>query len=71
MADLTRRPGSRAQRVQRGHNLVVAGGASAAIAVITGILALVTSFTWSIPLLAAVVAAICFVLFRQMVTPRR
>ena len=71
MADLTRRPGSRAQRVQRGHNLVLAGGASALIAVVTGILALVTSFTWSIPLLAAVVAEICFVLFRQMVTPRR
>jgi hypothetical protein len=70
MADLTRRPGSRAQRVQRGHNLVVAGGASTLIAVVTGILALVTSFTWSIPLLAAVVAAICFVMFRRMVTPR-
>ena len=71
MADLTRRPGSRAQRVQRGHNHVLAGGASALIAVVTGILALVTSFTWSIPLLAAVIAAICFVLFRKMVTPRR
>jgi len=71
MADLTRRPGSRAQRVQRGHNLVVAGGVSAAVAVVTGILALVTSFTWSVPLLAAVVAAICFVLFRRLVTPPR
>ncbi len=71
MADLTRRPGSRAQRVQRGHNLVVAGGGATVVAVVTGILALVTSFTWSIPLLAAVVAAICFVLFRQMVGPRR
>ena len=71
MADLTRRPGSRAQRVQRGHNLVLAGGASALIAVVTGILALVTSFTWSIPLLAAVIAAVCFVLLRKMVTPRR
>jgi hypothetical protein len=71
MADLTRRPGSRTQRVQRGHNLVVAGGVSAVVAVVTGILALVTSFTWSIPLLAAVVAAICFVMLRRLVTPRR
>ena len=70
MADLIRRPGSRAQRVQRGHNLVVAGGASAAIAVVTAALALVTSFTWSVPILAAVVAAICFVLLRRMVSPR-
>jgi ABC-type transport system involved in multi-copper enzyme maturation permease subunit len=71
MADLTRRPGSRAQRVQRGHNLVVAGGVSALVAAVTGVLALVTSFTWSVPLLAAVVAAICFMLFRRLVTPRR
>jgi hypothetical protein len=71
MADLTRRPGSRTQRVQRGHNLVVAGGVSAVVAVVTGILALVTSFTWSIPLLAAVVAAICFVMLRRLVAPRR
>ncbi len=71
MADLIRRPGSRAQRVQRGHNLLVAGGVSALVAVVTGILALVTSFTWSIPLLAAVVAAICFVMLRRLVTPRR
>ena len=71
MADLIRRPGSRTQRVQRGHNLVVAGGVSAVVAVVTGILALVTSFTWSVPLLAAVVAAICFVLLRRLVAPRR
>ena len=71
MANITRRPGSRAQRVQKGHNLVVAGGTSALVAVVTGILALVTSLTWALPLLAAVVAAICFVMFRRMVTPRR
>ena len=71
MAYLIRRPGSRAARVQRGHNLVVAGGVSAAVAVVTGILALVTSFTWSVPLLAAVVAVICFVLLRRLVAPRR
>ncbi len=71
MANITRRPGSRAQRVQKGHNLVVAGGTSALVAAVTGILALVTSLTWALPLLAAVVAAICFVMFRRMVTPRR
>jgi hypothetical protein len=71
MANITRRTGSRTQRVQKGHNLVVAGGTSALVAVVTGILALVTSLTWALPLLAAVVAAICFVMFRRMVTPRR
>jgi divalent metal cation (Fe/Co/Zn/Cd) transporter len=71
MANLTRRTGSRAQRVQKGHNLVVAGGTAALVSVVTAILAVVGLLPWSLPLLAAVVAAICFVMFRRMVTPRR
>lgn len=74
MADLTRRPGSsttRAQRVQRGHNLVVAGGTAGLVAVVTGVLALITSLPWEIPVLAAVVAVVCILLFRRMVGPAR
>lgn len=72
MADLTRRPGnrpSRAQRVQRGHNLVIAGGGAAAVAVVTGVLALIGVLGWGIPVLAVVVAVICALLFRRMVAP--
>jgi hypothetical protein len=73
MADLSRRPGNRttrSQRVQRGHNLVLTAGGAGAIAVVTGILALVGVIGWGIPLLALVVAVIAAVLFRRMVTPR-
>lgn len=74
MADLTRRPGSsttRAQRVQRGHNLVVAGGTAGLVGVVTGLLALVGVIGWTIPVLALVVAAVCVLLFRRMVAPTR
>ena len=70
MADLTRRPGSRAARVQRGHNLVLASMGAGAVAVVTGVLALVGVLGWSIPLLALVVAVVAALLFRRMVSPR-
>ena len=71
MSDLERRSGSRPsrrQREQRAFNLVVAGGVFGLVAVVTGLLALFTSFGWGIPILAAVLAVLCAVLFRRTVS---
>ena len=71
MSDLERRSGSRPsrrKREQRAFNLVVAGGVFGLVAVVTGLLALFTSFGWGIPILAAVLAVLCVVLFRRTVS---
>ena len=71
MSDLERRSGSRPsrrRREQRAFTLVVAGGVFGLVAVITGLLALFTSFGWGIPILAAVLAVLCIVLFRRTVS---
>jgi membrane protein implicated in regulation of membrane protease activity len=68
MSDLERRSGSRPSRrarEQRAYNLVMVGGVAGLVAVVTGLLALLTSFSWSIPILAAIVAVLCIVLFRR------
>ena len=73
MADLTRRPGNRPtrrQREQRAYNLVLAGGGASAVAVVTGVLALVGILSWGVPVLAVVVAVICALLFRRTVSGR-
>jgi len=70
MSDLQRRSGSRPsrrQREQRAYTLVMAGGVLGLVAVITGLLALFTSFGWGIPVLAAILAVLCFVLLRRAV----
>ena len=71
MSDLQRRSGSRPsrrQREQRAFTLVMAGGVLGLVAVVTGLLALFTSFGWGIPILAAVLAVLCIVLFRRTVS---
>ena len=71
MSDLERRSGSRPsrrRREQRAFNLVMAGGVFGLIAVVTGLLALFTSFGWGIPILAAILAVLCIVLFRRVVS---
>jgi uncharacterized membrane protein YsdA (DUF1294 family) len=70
MSDLERRSGSkmsRRRREQRAYNLAMAGGVFGVIFVVTGLLALFTSFGWSIPILAAVLAVLCTVMFRRTV----
>ena len=70
MSDLSRRPGNRLSRrtkVDRGYQLVVAGGTAGAVAVVTGILAVVGVLGWTLPLLALVVAIVCALLFRRTV----
>jgi hypothetical protein len=70
MSDLERRSGSRPsrrQREQRAYNLVMVGSVFGVVAVVTGLLALFTSFGWGIPILAAVLAVVCALLFRRTV----
>jgi uncharacterized membrane protein YgaE (UPF0421/DUF939 family) len=70
MSDLERRSGSRPsrrQREQRAYTLVMAGGVFGLVAVVTGLLALFTSFGWGIPVLAAILAVVCVLLFRRAV----
>jgi hypothetical protein len=71
MSDLERRSGSRPtprrRREQRAYNLVLAGGVFGLVFVVTAILAILTSFSWSIPVLAAVLAVICGLLFRRAI----
>jgi len=59
---------SRRSREQRAYRLVVAGGAFGAVAVVTFVLAIAGVMGFGVPVLAAIVAAICWVLFRRTVS---
>jgi hypothetical protein len=59
---------SRRSRQQRAYQLTLVGGGAGAVAVLTGILALIGIMGWSIPVLAALVAVLAFVLFRRIVS---
>ena len=70
MSDLERRTGSppsRRKREQRAYNLVLAGGALGLVFVVGTILAIVGIIGWSIPILAAILAVVCALLFRRTV----
>jgi hypothetical protein len=72
MSDLSRRPGSglsRNARERRAFQLIVGGGVAGAIAVVTFILAIVGIGGFGIPVLAALIAALCVILFRRTVGP--
>jgi hypothetical protein len=58
---------SRRQKVDRGYQLVVAGGISGAVAVVGLVLAIAGVIGAGIPLIAAIVAVVCFVMFRRLV----
>jgi heme O synthase-like polyprenyltransferase len=62
---------SRRDRERRGYQLVVAGGASGVVAVVSGVLAIVGVLGWGLPFIAAIVMVICIVLFRRLVGPSR
>ena len=71
MSDLERRPGSRPtrkQREQRAYRLVLAGGASGIVAAVGLVLAAVGIIGFGIPVLAAVIAVLCYVLLRRATT---
>jgi hypothetical protein len=72
MSDLTRSgggPPSRRGREQRAYRLVLAGGGAGAIAVVTLVLAIFGVVGLGIPVLAAIVAVVCFLLLRRTVSP--
>jgi ABC-type bacteriocin/lantibiotic exporter with double-glycine peptidase domain len=72
MSDLERRSGSRPtrrQREQRAYNLVLAGGALTVVFAVTAVLAVLGLMGWSIPVLAAILAVVCGLLFRRTVRP--
>jgi len=71
MSDIAKRPSRTPRRVRekRAYQLIVVGGAASAVAVVGFLLAIFAGFTAGVPLLAAIVAAICFVLFKRMVSP--
>ena len=57
----------RKTREQRAYRLALAGGSLAAISVFTFVLALITSLSFGIPFGAAVLALLCYWLFRRTV----
>ena len=71
MSDLERRTGSRPsrrQREQRAYKLVLAGGALGLVFVVGTVLAVLGIVGWSIPVLAAILAVVCALLFRRTVS---
>ncbi len=67
MSSPARRPSStpRRKREQRAYMATMVGGTAAVVTVVTALLALITSFSWTIPLLAAIVTVICWFVFRS------
>jgi len=70
MADLDRRSGHTPRRVreQRAYRLAVTGGTAGVVAVVTFVLAIVGVLSFGIPVIAAIVAAICAFLFQRTVS---
>jgi hypothetical protein len=58
----------RRTREQRAFRLVVAGGAASAVAVVTFVLAIFGIGSFGITVIAAIIAAVCFFIFRRMVS---
>jgi hypothetical protein len=59
---------SRRERTDRASTLVLVGGGAAVVAVVTFVLAVIGVLTLLLPILAAIVAGICFWLFRRTVS---
>jgi fatty acid desaturase len=74
MGNLSPRPGrspsSRRGREQRAFTLTMVGGTAAAVTVVGAILAIFGVISGSIPLIAAIVAVVCFLWFRSTVSGR-
>ncbi len=61
------RPPSRREREKRAYTLVLVGGGAAAVAVVGFVLALVGVLGLGVPLIAALVAIVCGLVFRSTV----
>ena len=66
MSDLT----PRRAREQRAYAMVLVGGGSGALAVVTFVLAVVGVVGFGLPVLLAIVAAVAYFLFRRQVGAR-
>jgi hypothetical protein len=62
---------SRRQREQRAYSLVLVGGGAAAVAIVGLILSIVGVMSGTVPLIAALVAIVCYLVFRSTVGARR
>ena len=62
---------SRRQKEQRGYQLVMVGGGAGVVAVVGGLLAIFGVIGWGLPLIAVVVAVICWVFLRRLTGPSR
>ena len=72
MSDLERRGGytPRRTREQRAYRIAMVGGGASVVAVVGIVLAIAGVIGSGLWIAAAVVAVICFVLFRRIVSPR-
>lgn len=73
MSDLQRRGSSgltRRQREERAYRLVIATGVFSVVAVVGVVLAVVGVVGGAIPFMAAIFAAICWLMFRRTVSGR-
>ena len=73
MSDLTPRGNYTPRRVreQRAYRLAMVGGGASLVAVAGVVLAILNVVSGAIPVLAAVIAVICFVMFRRVVSGGR
>ena len=72
MSELTPRrggPPSRRSREQRAYRLAVTGGVAGLVAVVGAVLAIAGVLGWGLPIIAAIVAAVCLLFFRRTVAP--
>jgi fatty acid desaturase len=63
----SRRP-SRRQREQTAYRLIVTSGVAGAVAILTGVLAIVGVMSWFFPIVAAIVAVAAALMFRRSVS---
>ena len=63
MSNLTRR-----EKEQRGYQLVLAGGGASVVTVVGFVLAIAGVIGYGLPFVALIVAVICFVMFRRLVS---
>ena len=72
MANLQKRGSYTPRRVRerRAYQLVVTGTVAGLVGVVGVVLAVIGAIDATLPIVALIVAAICAVLFRRMITPR-
>jgi hypothetical protein len=72
MSNVAKRPNRTPRRVRekRANQLVLVGSIAGVVAVVGFLLALFTAFSWGIVFIAAIVAVVCGVMFRGMITPK-